>query len=281
MDESYNNDPEFIAFMNLQQNKSKATVKQYRSNYNKLRRTLEKPIHETAQDTCINAINAGFDNPNTQAALLNVAFLVRSKCYGYPVEVLLEQRKKNKETIQEALKQVNQFIVLPSLEEFDAHIESLYADENWVPYVINHLIRYHYVRNKDLMFQWATAQRDITDTSKNYMLWERKALRMTWIRNDYKTAHKYGQKRVVLDNERLIMALKKGQTNNVWPLANDETKIGYHVQKHTFRQLGEGSCMKIIVNHYKHDINELTRISKSRGTDLPVLLTSYNIQYTE
>ena len=65
-----------------------------------------------------------------------------------------------------------------------------------------------------------------------------------------------------------------------FPLARDETTIGYYIQKHSFRELGEGVIMKIVVNYHKNDINELKRISQSRGTDLPVLLTNYNIVYT-
>ena len=55
--------------------------------------------------------------------------------------------------------------------------------------------------------------------------------------------------------------------------------IGYYVQKYSFNQLGEGALLKIIVNHYKNDINKLKQISDSRSTALGVLLTSYNIVY--
>ena len=38
----------------------------------------------------------------------------------------------------------------------------------------------------------------------------------------------------------------------------------------------EGACLKIVVNNYKADPARLMEISKSRGTNLQVLLTSYN-----
>jgi len=59
----------------------------------------------------------------------------------------------------------------------------------------------------------------------------------------------------------------------------DNDKIGYYIKKLTFNELGEGACLKIIVNHYKADYARLKEISKSRGTNLDVLLTSYNISF--
>lgn len=271
---------EYDRFMEAQVDKSKATIKQYRANYNKLYRLLQKPISETAEKTCIDAITSGFENGNTQAALINVAIMVR-RLYGMPHDILVEQRTKNKETIEDTLKQVNQYMVLPSLQEFDDHIEQLYQKENYLPYVINHLIRHHYVRNKDLMFDWVLTQKETQDTSKNYMLYERKKNQITWIRNNYKTVGKYGQQKTIIDNERLQMALKKCNSKGMFPITDSDDKIGYHIQKHSFNQLGEGALLKIVINHYKDDINMLKLISNSRGTDLPTLLTSYNVIYRD
>ena len=72
------------------------------------------------------------------------------------------------------------------------------------------------------------------------------------------------------------------KSRSVWPLADeDPTKIGYYIQKMSFNRLGEGLCLKIIVNHYKGDISKLKEISKDRGTDVNTLLTCYNVSYTD
>ena len=163
------------------------------------------------------------------------------------------------------------------MEEFDDHIEALWQAQDYVPYIINYLIRHHYVRNQDLFFDVVDTKKATEDTSKNYMLYERKKLQMTYIRNVYKTAGTYGQKTNVIDNERFLHALK--QERSKFPICESMSNIGYYVQKHTFNQLGEGALLKIIVNHYKNDINQLKRISDSRSTALGVLLTSYNIVY--
>ena len=277
---TYEGDPEFERFMEAQGGKARASIKQYRSNYTKLRRILQKPITETSEKTAVKAITAAFDNANTQTALLNIALMCR-KLYDMPFNELVIERVKLKETIDDSLRQTNQYMVLPSIEEFDDHIETLYQNEDWLPYVINHLLRHYFVRNKDLMFDWVLTQKETQDTSKNYMLYERKKNQITWIRNNYKTVGKYGKKTVVIDNERLQMALKKCQGKGLFPIADSDDKIGYYIQKHSFNGLGEGACMKIVINHYKDDINMLKLISNSRGTDLPTLLTSYNIVYRD
>ena len=47
------------------------------------------------------------------------------------------------------------------------------------------------------------------------------------------------------------------------------------------QRLGEGDCLKIIVNHYRDNYQKLDEISKSRGTNFKVLMTSYNISYNK
>ena len=98
-------------------------------------------------------------------------------------------------------------------------------------------------------------------------------------RNVYKTSGKYGQIAQIIDNERFIRALK--QSKDKFPISNSADTIGYYVQQLSFQKLGESNLLKIIINAYKTDIKELKRIGQSRGTDLAVLLQSYNINYTD
>ena len=119
---TYEGDPEFERFMEEQGGKAKASIKQYRSNYTKLRRMLQKPITETSEKTAVKAITAAFDNANTQTALLNIALMCR-KLYDMPFNELVIERVKLKETIDDSLRQTNQYMVLPSIEEFDDHMK--------------------------------------------------------------------------------------------------------------------------------------------------------------
>ena len=64
-----------------------------------------------------------------------------------------------------------------------------------------------------------------------------------------------------------------------FPICNEPTLIGYYITKMSFRGLGESNCLKIIINHYRDNIKKLEEISRARGTNLQVLLKSYNISY--
>ena len=172
-------------------------------------------------------------------------------------------------------------IVLPSLGEFEDFIETLWYAKKYKDYIINFLIRHHYTRNKDLNF-FTTEKKTEVDEESNWIWIDRRNQRCVFYRNDYKTVATYGPKQTVIDNERFLVAIKKCHKDmTCFPLADSEEKIGYRVQKSTFRKLGEGALLKIIINHYKDDINVLKQISASRGSDLGVLLTSYNITYND
>ena len=280
----YDNDEEYRAFEDYvdSSNKAAATAKSYRTTYRKLRKLLNKPIRDAAQDTVINVVSSAVENINSQQALLNIAIVVRAECFQMPTDLLVEQRTKNKTTVIETCKMNNQFIVLPTLDEFDQFLESLWERNKWKEYIINYLIRHHYVRNQDLIFDVVESKKDV-DSDKNWIWLDRRKQRAVYIRNVYKTHHVYGPKEIVIDNERFLKALKMThKSRSVWPLADeDPTKIGYYIQKMSFNRLGEGLCLKIIVNHYKGDISKLKEISKDRGTDVNTLLTCYNVSYTD
>jgi hypothetical protein len=125
-----------------------------------------------------------------------------------------------------------------------------------------------------------TKRETLEDPNANYLWLDRKKQTVHYIRNNYKTAKTYGSQIAKIDNERFLVAVKKcARQMFSFPLTDSPDKIGYYVQKLTFRQLGEGDCLKIIINHYRNDISRLKEISQSRGTNLDVLLTSYNINY--
>ena len=68
-----------------------------------------------------------------------------------PVDYLVEQRTTNKGEVTEHLKQANLFTELPSLDELDNFIENLWKQNKYRDYIINFLLRHHYVRNQDLI----------------------------------------------------------------------------------------------------------------------------------
>ncbi len=281
----FEDDPEYRMFEEYvdHSGKAKATAKSYRTTYRKLRNLLGKCIQDTAQSTCISCVMASTENINSAQALLNIAIVCREQIFQMPVNELVAQRTKNKETVAETLKMNNKYIVLPSISEFDAYLESLWENNSYRDYIVNYLIRHHYVRNLDLIFEVVESKKETkANECMNYLWLDRKKQQVVYIRNNYKTKGTYGQKTSVIDNERFLTAVKKThKSGNAWPITPDESKIGYYIKRISFNELGEGLCLKIIVNEYRGDINMLKRISESRGTDLNTLLTSYNITYTD
>jgi len=280
---AFEGDPEYTAFENFlnESDRSYATKKSYRTSYRKLRALLGKDIADTAQETTAKAIMAATENINSAQALINIAIIVREQINKMPVDYLVEQRNTNKADVVENLKQANMFTILPELEKFDEYLETLWNKNNFRDYIVNFLIRHHYVRNQDLIFDIVeTKTATLEDPNANYLWLDRKKQLVHYIRNNYKTAKTYGQKVTKIDNERFLHSVKKcNKQMYCFPLADSPEKIGYVVKKISFAQLGEGLCLKMIINHYRDDIQRLKEISQSRGTDLNTLLTSYNITY--
>ena len=64
-----------------------------------------------------------------------------------------------------------------------------------------------------------------------------------------------------------------------FPICDDPSLIGYHITKMSFNKLGEGNCLKIIIDHYRDNYQKIKEISQRRGTNMKVLMESYNINY--
>ena len=277
-------DPEYTEFTDYLEEENRlsyATKKSYKTSYRKLRNILGKDVADTAQDTTAKAIMKSTNNINSCQALINIAIIVREKIKKMPIDQLVDQRNINKEEVNEALKQANLYTELPSLEEVDNFIETLWKKGMYRDFICNYLIRYYYVRNQDLLFDICETKREtLEDQTKNYLWLDRKNQRVNYIRNTYKTAKTYGQKVTAITNERFLRAVKVcNRQLYCFPLTTEPDKIGYWVSKITFRQLGEGRMLKIIIDHYKSDYSKIQEIARSRGTNENVLLTSYSISY--
>ena len=283
IDTSYQDDEEYIKFTDMikAKNLSVATAKSYKASYRKVRNLLDKPIRDTAEDTACKAILISEDNINSRQALINVCVLTRLIEPAMPIEVFHEQRDINKKDVREHLQQANNFKKLPSLEEYNLFIDNLWQKKMHGEYIINYLMRYHYVRNLDCMFDIvATKAETLADKTKNYLWINKRNLSVVYIRNNYKTFKTYGQKSVEIKNERFIKSVKVCfKQMYAFPITEDPALIGYHITRMSFNRLGESNCLKIIINAYRSNYQKIEEISRSRGTNTQTLMTSYNISY--
>ena len=268
-------DQELEIFKEKIQGKSKATIASYLNQYRKLKDALGKDIHDTSQKLIISTAERLSSNLNTQAAYINIGFLVR-QIWNEDTKELVKARQEKKRAIIDYTRTENQKVAdgLPSLSEFEGHIEYLYKEKKYKEFVINYLIRHCYVRNKDLLFDIVRRRADAVG-KKNYM-WLARGKRVVYIRRDYKTADTYGEKVTEFKDEKLVTALRaiKG------PIIPTPEQVGYYVRKLSYKELGEGALLKMILNHTRAagDWHMLNKISQLRGTDTQTLCTSYNIQ---
>jgi len=276
--------------MNSLENKSNATKKQYRIQYNKLYNLLDKPIAETSEKKIIELLNT-IDNKNNSQALLNIAFLIR-KNNGLSITLLEKKRKQDKDKLLETIKEKNVELkqTLPSYDDLIEYMDYLYEKNEWTDFIINYLLINIQVRNQDLDFKIITRKKDATDLNINYMWIQATKKKITFIRNVYKTAviHSpdgdtgYGQKINNITDEKFINALKrvislqkKGLDDGVF--IPNKSSIAYHLQKATYKQLGEAKYFKIVVNHFRNDLQKLKEISENRGTDIKTIMNTYDV----
>ena len=280
---------EFKKFMESIENKSDATKKQYRIQYNKLLKLTEKPIAETSEKKIIELLNE-IENKNNSQALLNIALLVR-KLDGLSVKQLEEKREKDKKKIFTAIKEKNVDLRenLPDYKEITEYTDYLFEKNEFTDYIINWLLINIQVRNQDLDFTIVTRKKDANDKEKNYM-WVQPN-KLTYIRNVYKTAKintpngetGYGKKTNVITNPKMILAMKRvmgcqKSGLDCGTFIPNKSAISYHIIKATYKQLGETRYFKIVVNHFRNNLDKIKEISENRGSSISVILTSYDIE---
>jgi hypothetical protein len=266
---------EFEKFEESIADKSVATQKAYKVQYNKLYKLLGKNIADTSQKKIIEAVNTQ-DKTNSKQALLNIAILIR-RLFKFDVKDLENEREKNKVGIIKEVKEKNTELKLPSITEIEDFTDYLYDNKKWKDYIINYLLINLQVRNKDLVFEIVDKKKDIPKyvaegPHKNYM-WLDKT-KAVYVRRDYKTGKTYGEKINIITDPKFLNALK----NLTEPLIPNPEHVGYYVQKATYKGVGEGIYFKILVDEYRDDLQKLGSMGESRGTKLETIATNYDIK---
>lgn len=277
---------EYEKFMNSISDKSDATKKQYRIQYNKLFKLTDKPIGETSEKKILDIVN-DIDNNNNKQALINIAILIR-RMEKLSTTKLEDAREKNKKQLTADVKKKNVELkeTLPSYDELIEYMDYLYEKSEWTDFIINYLLIYFQVRNQDLDFEIVKRKKDANDPEKNYMWLQPNKL--TYIRNKYKTAFKdgkelYGKKINVITDKKMITAMRRVLGCQNYDLKcgvfiPNKNAIAYHLQKATYKMLGEGKYFKIVVNHFRNNLDKLKEISENRGTSITTILSSYDIE---
>ena len=273
---------EIDQFIEYNKGKSLKTISTYERLYKKLSNILNSDVSHVSQDKIIKLINDNIDNINTIQSLLNVALLIR-KMLGMTTNILQAERKKNIEKVITHTKQINEEkkVILPSLKELNEYTDYLYENKLYSDYIINYLILNFFVRNEDLNFLLKLKKKDTIDTDFNYLWFDKRNKKVVFIRNNYKTANTYGQKKHTIIDPKFFIAVKNlvaERKDNDKFIVNDDG-IGYHIMKSTFNGIGESNYIKVIINGNLKNNNTdiLKQISQSRGTDIQTLINNYTL----
>jgi hypothetical protein len=232
--------------------------------------------HVMSDGTIINKLDTIDDKPNNILAYLNVMLSIK-KYLGMDVIQLKSKRSSLLETYNKELSYTNKNNLktdLPTISDLVKYTEELYNDQKWKYYIINYLLLMVSCRNKDL--DCIVTKIAPTDNKKNYLYLTSNTVE--FIRNDYKTAYKYGTKTHVCDNKGFVYAVKQFLGNNEQRrLLTDHntTNISKYVSIATYQGIGSGRYNKIAVR--EADLNRLIQIGNNRGTSTNVLLDNYFI----
>lgn len=271
----------------LEKTKSPHTKKSYQTAYNRLMKSglFKRSIETTGNKTIVENINQITDNPNTASSLLNICLLIKRE-YGMDTEELVRYRDKLKKLIEEHHKAQNETLQesLPSYDDILQYTNDAYKKKEYLKFVVNFLLMYG-VRNKDINCCITYDKKRATDPNTNYLVVLKSYV--IWIRNEYKTVGKYGQKTIVIRNRKFMNAITKlEREDGKYLLLNEsgqklsESSLSGYIQKLTLDGLGEGNYMKILLFHNRTDMNKLREFSQNRGTNAETLINRYNITNT-
>jgi len=282
---------ELAEFKEFIKDKSANTIKSYIQQYNKLKKIVDKEMEQEIEIKNISEKNilqfvSEENNLNSMQALLNIAIMIR-KMNKQPTSKLEKQREENKEKLKDFVKEKNQKLKsdnLPSYTDLLDYLEFLYNSKRWVDFIINYLLIHYHTRNEDVNFQLVSFKRDTKENKNiNYLWYSKRAKKATLYRRNYKTAGKYGMKTDTITDPKFLNAIKeifecrkKGDESCSVFIPN-ENNVGYYVKRATLDNLGENLYNKIIINHFRNNLDKLKEISESRGTSLDTLHENYDI----
>lgn len=281
---------ELTEFTEFIKDKSANTIKSYKQQYNKLKKIVDKEMEQSVDIQNISEKNilefvSSENNLNSMQALLNIAIMIR-KMKKSPTSKLEKQRDENKEKLKGFVKEKNEKLKsdgLPSYQDLLDYLAFLYDSKRWTDFIINYLLIYYHTRNEDVNFELVPFKRDIkANPDINYLWYSKRAKKATLYRRNYKTAGKYGMKTDTITDPKFLNAIKqifecrKKSPDDCVFIPNKEN-VGYFVKKSTLDNLGENLYNKIIVNHFRNNLDKLKEISSSRGTSIDTLYENYDI----
>jgi len=273
--------------------KSQHTIKSYKNSHKRITSYIGKPIAKGSVGELIEAVANLSENPNTQATLFNCVLVFRTIAEKDNTKIWRAKKALQPEiNAWRGIVASSKAQYLPTMTELKKHMNDQFFKQDWKAYIINFLLINYNTRNADLDVEFVNSIHTTKANKKRNYIVSRKN-DFVYIRNDYKTFSRYGQKRFIFKsvpfgravkylvaqhapNERVFLLDREG-------LQIDPSSIGNYIKKYTYKNLTEGDYNKIAVSAITDiaDIKQLEQMGDRRGTDLKTLITYYNIPYSE
>ena len=264
-----------------------STAKSYAGSYMRLRKILElkdkrKPIKKVSLDVVLSAIDK-VDNPSTAYSV----FVIAKKIFNYAdnkekFDALDNEIKKRKREIQ-VHKNKNLTQSLPTYKEIATAVKK---EQNPIKYITSFIMFKVSTRNQDVALADLHAKpKENYDEKRNHLIVD--GNKVIFIRNIYKTAKKYGQKKNIIVVKKFVDMVKEvlgdADTKALFARKNGEhitpASIASYLKKYVVLGLNENGMIKAVLKYADENgsYDMLRKISANRGTGVNVLLQEYDV----
>ena len=276
-------DNEFDNFViNLDRPLGAGTLKAYKSQFLVIRYNFDIPLFEISNKQFLDYLESATTKGgkvlslNTKKNLLNIMVMVKKQVNEKDYKELYDLREKLRGDVNTAIKDKHEKMDLDSMVKYDELVKFLNIQSN-TSYIINYLLLYYCVRNRDLDLTISEYENEIPDSGNHLLIDKDKII---FVRNDYKTVSTHGQLKFDINGKTFVKFVKqmhkRGDTKLLKTKALDKEIRGY-----TMQGLSETEICKIVVHNFlmNNKYSEVFEISKRRGTSIDTLLQNYNFKY--
>jgi len=244
---------------------------------------IEKIPFDGDEEKLINYFD-NVKNPNTRSNKIFPILQLR-KFHNLPYEKLEQYRMELRNEIRthrlKKLKEDKEKLM--TYAELLDELDKLHG----IPFIVNYMWIFHALRNADLN---AIVKHIVPIDNENVIVYDPTAEKenkqvVFYIRN-YKTADTYGEKKIVVDNNRFyneITSLDRKDGQPLFIIKNGQRakpgSVNTYTNKMAIGGLNETKITKIVMKHWidNKDFGRIGQMSIDRGTALATLYSSYNL----
>ena len=222
----------------------------------------------------------------TKYNLLNIAIMMKNFLKQKSDELVGHRTSLHKDVTKKTTDKLKK-VELQNYEEYFNKFDKNYAETNPAKYIVNMLIKLFAFRNLDLLLTLTklTGRKKLKNDTVNYMIIRKDRIDLE-IRN-YKTIKANGIKKLSFTKKDEPLLFKTiniyfNSGNRFLLQKRNGEQIAIKSLSKTISGLTDGvktgQIFKMIVKHYREngDLNKISKLGESRGTDISTIINNYN-----